>query len=70
MSKKHRKHKRPRHDPEQRTGFYGGVYGMSYGISGGYLSPDQFGYTTAQADGLGDANSSSSSGGDAGGGAA
>lgn len=49
---------------EMRRGYYGGVYGVSYGISGGCLSADQFGYTTAQAaDGAGDA---SSGGGDAG----
>lgn len=48
---------------ERRRGYYGGVYGVSYIPQSYYLNPDQFGYTTAQADGLGDA---SSGGGDAG----
>ena len=36
------------HDPEQRRGYFGGVYGATYALSGGYLNPAQFGYSTAQ----------------------
>lgn len=67
MSKR-RRHHRHRHDPEQRVGLYGGVYGTSYAISGGYLNPDQFGYTTAQSGDMTTTASggTTSSGGDAG----
>lgn len=64
MSKK--KHHRKKHAVprgEQRRGVTGGVYGVSYGTTGGYLNPDQFGYTTAQADGLGDAGGAAAGGG-------
>lgn len=33
---------------ERRRGSYGGVYGLTYWTGGFYLSPAQFGYTTAQ----------------------
>lgn len=34
-----------------RRGLTGGVYGVSYVGQSYYLSPDQFGYTTSQAEG-------------------
>lgn len=36
---------------QRRRGLYGGVYGVSYVGQSYYLNPDQFGYTTSQADG-------------------
>lgn len=58
---------------ELRRGYYGGVYGVGYGLGGGYyLNPDQFGYTTAQSGSAGGALSGDASGGggDGGGGGA
>jgi hypothetical protein len=57
---------------ERRRGYYGGVYGVAYVGQSYYLSPDQFGYTTAQAptEGLGGGQMSTATGGDAAGGAA
>lgn len=50
MSKK--KHRR--HAAGERRGYTSGAYGVSYAVGGYYLSPAQFGYTTAQADSGGD----------------
>lgn len=58
---------------ELRRGAFQGVWGLSLGVGGYYLNPDQFGYTTAQAGSAGGAMSTAtgdSGGGDGGGGAA
>lgn len=61
---------------ELRRGAFQGVWGTSLGLGGYYLSPDQFGYTTAQAGsaveggGLGDGGAGGGGDGGGGGGAA
>ena len=52
---------------ELRRGAFQGVWGTSLGVGGYYLSPDQFGYTTAQAGSAG-GEMSTATGGDSGGG--